>query len=204
MHLTTRLPVSVERGAVFKKSFRTSVQSLASGHEARNSQWSNYQASADIGYTIRDMFDADAAAGRIAIESIAALWVEARGRKHTFGARDWSDYILSRQSIGTGTGAPQSIQLSKRYGADDPYSHPIRLPILGTVTVWVGGISAGGWTLDYLTGMLTINAALDADIEIACEFDRKCRFDTDELGIRMESIDLAEIPSIPVIEVKGE
>lgn len=201
-----RFPLDVALGARGGPERATDIVTLASGREERNSRWAHARRRYNAGYGIKSRAD---------MLAVLAFFEERRGRFHSFLWRDGLDFSSNGtttptpldQSIGTGDGVRISFTLTKRYGADfDPYLRPITKPVAGSVRVAVGGVELGGgaFTVDTLTGAVTLAAAPGAGVAVTAGFlfDVPVRFDTDRLDIELSSFDAAEAPAIPLIEVR--
>jgi uncharacterized protein (TIGR02217 family) len=82
---------------------------------------------------------------------------------------------------------------------------PITKPVEGSVKMAVNGVelASGGFTVNTLTGVVTVAEAPaeDAAVTAGFLFDVPVRFDIDRLDIELSSFDAAEVPAIPLIEV---
>jgi uncharacterized protein (TIGR02217 family) len=194
--LDMRFPVSVSYGATGGPGFMTSVLPLTSGREKRNVNWEAERAR----YNAARGIESDDQKAEI-----QAFFRIARGKAYGWRYKDWNDFDLARQEIGTGDGSTVAFQLFKRY-AFGAYTHDRVLAKIvdGTVTVWVDDVAITGWSLDYDTGILTLDAAATTgdSIEAACEFDVPCRFDTDNLDISRDAEAFWQWGSIPIVEVR--
>jgi len=184
----------------------TEVVTLASGREERNSRWLHSRRRYNAGYGVKSRAD---------MAAVLAFFEERRGRFHSFLWRDGLDHSSNGteaptaldQAIGTGDGETVSFALTKRYGASfDPYMRTITKPVAGTVLVAVTGValSATDFSVDPLTGVVTLDVApaVEAAVTAGFLFDVPVRFDIDRLDVELTSFDAAEIPSIPLIEVR--
>jgi uncharacterized protein (TIGR02217 family) len=197
-----RFPLDVALGARGGPERRTDVVTLAGGGEERNSRWRHSRRRYNAGYGIKSRAD---------MAAVLAFFEERRGRLHGFLWRDGLDHSSGGpvptaldQEIGTGDGVRTAFQLIKRYGAAfDPYLRPIRKPVAGSVLVAVGGVEAGGWTLDETTGLVSfaVPPMAGASVTAGFLFDVPVRFDADRLDIELSSFDGAEVPSIPLVEI---
>lgn len=197
-----RFPLDVALGARGGPERRTDVVTLAGGGEEHNSRWRHSRRRYNAGYGIKSRAD---------MAAVLAFFEERRGRLHGFLWRDGLDHSSGGpvptaldQEIGTGDGVRTAFQLIKRYGAAfDPYLRPIRKPVAGSVLVAVGGVEAGGWTLDETTGLVSfaVPPMVGASVTAGFLFDVPVRFDTDRLDIELSSFDGAEVPSIPLVEI---
>lgn len=201
-----RFPLDVALGARGGPERATDVVTLASGREERNSRWAHARRRYNAGYGVKSRAD---------MLAVLAFFEERRGRFHSFLWRDGLDYSSNGtatptaldQAIGTGDGETVSFQLTKRYGAGfDPYLRPITRPVAGSVLVAVAGASlaAADFSVDATTGVVTLEAApaLDAAVTAGFLFDVPVRFDTDRLEVELTSFDAAEVPNIPLLEVR--
>lgn len=212
MFIDERLPDRIEMTAKGGPAFNTTVLKMQSGREKRNINWPDELGTWDVGYGARKLAD---------IREILACYRVMKGMGHTFPFRDWMNYKLLRQNIGT-TNGTATWQLFKRdtFGGQS-YDLPIYLPVVSTVRCWVDGIEraqgVGGtqFQVSRTTGIITLGATLAAlsskAIEAACQFDRHVRFDTDNMQWAIEVLDIGEddedddgvagIPAIPIVEI---
>lgn len=199
-----RFPLDIALGARGGPERATDIVTLASGREERNSRWAHARRRYNAGYGVKSRAD---------MQAVLAFFEERRGRFHAFLWRDGLDFSSNGsatptpldQVIGTGDGLTKTYQLTKRYGVDfDPYLRPITKPVAGSVRVAVAGSEVTGFTLDALTGLVTLAVAPAAGQAVTAGFlfDVPVRFDTDRLDIELTSFDAAEAPAIPLIEVR--
>ncbi len=194
-------PTGIAYGSTVGPEFRTQVFTAASGFEQRNSVWANPRIKADASTGITD--EADLAA-------LIAFFRKVRGRANVFRFKDWSDYKITNQNIGTGDGALTTFQLIKTYTVNAvTIDRTITHPVQGTLTgVTVGGVAAvenTDFIVNYDTGVFTFTTAptLNAAIVVGTvEFDIPARFDTDHLDITLEAFQLGTAQRIPIIEVR--
>lgn len=149
-----RLPVSVELGSRGGPVFKTSIVTLSSGAESRNQDWQKFRIRRDVGYPIRT---------RAEMADVQEHFIARRGNFHTFPFRDWSDYTVTDESVGTGDGTTAAFQLIKTYEASgpDPYVRNITKPDADTVVIKVDGTTktvTTHYTLDALTGIVTFTS----------------------------------------------
>jgi len=191
-----RFPLDIALGARGGPERATDIVTLASGREERNSRWARSRRKYNAGYGVKSRAD---------MQAVLAFFEERRGRFHSFLWRDGLDCSSDgSQVIGTGDGVKTTFQLVKKYGADfDPYLRAITKPVASSVSVAVAGVGANDFSVDELTGIVTLDAppALGAVVTAEFVFDVPVRFDTDRLDIELTSFDAAEAPSIPLIEV---
>jgi uncharacterized protein (TIGR02217 family) len=201
-----RFPLDISLGARGGPERATDIVTLASGREERNSRWLHSRRRYNAGYGVKSRAD---------MAAVLAFFEERRGRFHSFLWRDGLDYSSNGtdtptaldQAIGTGDGVRVSFDLTKRYGANfDPYLRPITKPVGASVVVAVAGssLAAADYSVDPLTGVVTLDVApaLGAVVTAGFLFDVPVRFDIDRLDVELTSFDAADVPSIPLIEVR--
>lgn len=187
-----RLPIDVERGAQGGPQFKTTVVSMASGHEQRNQEWSRSRAVYQIGYGIRDRED---------MEEVYAFFLARRGRHRAFRFRDWLDFSGEAEPLLTVAGQPTKRQLVKTYGSVMPYVREITLPVLDTLKIYVGGVETNAYTIDRSIVTFT-GGDPGVDVKASFEFDVPVRFDQDGLETEMTQVDAGSVPSIAIVEVR--
>lgn len=199
-----RFPPVVEQGASGGPEFSTSIVVSSGGHEQRQANWSVARRRWNIGTGLRT---------RANFEVAVAFFIARQGRLRGFRFKDWSDYAVSRQTIGTTDGATATFQIIKTYTSGAvSVARDITRPVSGTVSVWVNsasialGAGAGEFQVNTSTGIITLGSTLAATtgqaVEAACEFDVPVRFDTDELPLQLRTIDVGQWPDIPIVELR--
>lgn len=177
-----RLPERIESGARGGIGFNTGVLEASDGSEQRNPNWARARGRWDIAYGIRDKVD---------LREVKAFHLVRHGRAYGFRFRDWSDYIMTRQTIAVGDGSTVLFQAFKEYVSGDwSYRHYLTRIVSGTYSLWVNGTlmgaSGGDYELDVDTGAISLNVAAPAGhiVELACQFDHPARFDVERLDIQ--------------------
>lgn len=194
-----RLPEEIESGAKGGPLFQTSVIALASGAEQRNEDWADSRQKWDVGYGVQD------AAGYNAVRD---FFYARRAKGRGFMFKDWSDYSVTGQVLGTSDGVTRTYLLVRTYenSGPDPYVRRITRPVTGTLKVYCNGVlkteglhyvtGAGGW-FRFLPGY--IPPALEV-ITADFEWDTPVRFDVDEFPLQLAWVEAGEISSLPIIE----
>ncbi len=185
--------------------FSTSVALTASGHERRNSLWSDARLRFDVGPGIRSEAE---------LGTLLAFFRARRGAARGFRLRDPSDCssnamvgnpTATDQLLGTGDGNTASFALIKQYGTGSAsQQRRITRPQSGSVLVSVNGIgTTNGWTLNP-GGVVTFTAApaAGAQIRAGFRFDVPVRFAEDRLEISGAAFAAGEAPSVPLVEVR--
>jgi uncharacterized protein (TIGR02217 family) len=198
-----RFPLDVALGARGGPERATDIVTLASGREERNSRWAHSRRRYNASYGVKSRAD---------MQAVLAFFEERRGRFHAFLWRDALDFSSGTgaptpfdQGVGTGDGARTAFQLVKRYGAAfDPYLRPITKPVAGTVRVAVAGVETEDFSVDAVTGVVTLVDPPGVGVAVTAGFlfDVPVRFDTDRLDVELTSFDAADAPAIPLIEVR--
>lgn len=203
-----RFPANLSFGAVGGPERRTDIVELASGHEERNTPWSQSRRRYDAGSGLRSLDDV---AGMIG-------FFEARdGQVHGFRWKDWADFkscapsksvSFEDQTLGLGDGTTRAFQLLKKYGdSARGFERKVSKPVSGTVLVGISGEprqEAIDWDIDLSTGIVTFKRPPDVGARVTAgfEFDVPVRFDTDRIVTSVSSFQAGEIPSVPVVEVR--
>jgi uncharacterized protein (TIGR02217 family) len=205
-----RFPTAISRNAQGGPERRTDVVVLGSGYEERNSRWADSRRSYNAGYGVKSLDD---------LHQIIGFFEERRGRLHGFRWRDPTDWKSCApnatptsldHTIGTGTGALATFQLTKVYGsAFAPWTRDIEKPVSGTVKIAVAGAEKAEGTdfaVDTATGIVTFLAghlpSTGQSVTAGFEFDVPVRFDTDKLEINLSGFTSGAIPNIPIVEVR--
>ena len=201
-----RFPPQISRGSTGGPERRTEIVVTGSGAEERNSRWADSRRRYNAGFGVKSLDD---------IHRVVAFFEERRGRLHGFRWKDHLDFTsglpgaavtATDQAIGTGDGTATRFQLVKRYGTGlRDYLRSITKPIAGSVRIAVNGQEVTGFTLDALTGVVTLAAAPvpGATVTAGFAFDVPVRFDTDELRINLAQFAGGDIPDIPIVEIRA-
>lgn len=198
-----RFPEDISYGSSGGPGFKTNIFELASGHEQRNIEWSLAKATYDVSYGVKE---------REQMEQVLDFFYARRGQAYGFRFKDWMDYQLTRQAVGTMGNVlnTSTIQVFKRYEplTSFSYDRPISKIVAGSVRLWRNGTllstAETNSRLNVNTGVITNKSDDDdgAAFEIECEFDVPVRFATDEIRISHDDWELMSWPSIPLSELK--
>ncbi len=192
---SVRLPDDIERGAVGGPAFKTSRSLLASGRQTTVRHWLQPLGGWDIGYGIQSLTD---------LEAVRNFFYARMGAGFGFRFKDWSDFDVTQQEIGTGDGAQTLFQMFKRYpDAVLPFDRTLTRLVSGTVRAWVNSVELfdpAGFSVDLDTGEITFVVAPPAAelVEAACEFDVPCQFVKDDLNVDVQSFLNGSIPKIKI------
>lgn len=201
-----RLPENIERGARGGPGFMEIINDLASGRETRNSVWEKVKHKWDVGYGVQT---------KAQYKPIIDFFMVTIGSHHTWRFKDWSDFELPRQVIGTSDGSTNTFQAYLRYDVGGfIFDRPLDKIVVNSETAWFNGsaITKGAgatqYTIDYDTGIVTIGSTHAAtsgqDLELLAEFDIHMRFDENDLDLVLQTADVATIPPVMIKAVIDE
>lgn len=197
-------PLAPGRDCGVSPEFSTTVAVTASGHERRNSLWSDARLHFDVGPGIRSESE---------LGLLIAFFRARRGSARGFRLADPFDHssggmtgtpAATDQPIGTGDGLTADFALVKHYGeGDDPQTRRITRPRPGTVLVAVDGTPVTGWSLGE-GGRVVFAEAPPAGALITAGFlfDVPVRFAEDRLDVSAAAFAAGEAPSVPLIELR--
>lgn len=198
-------PLSLGYGATGGPEFSTQIVVTGSGHEQRNSQWSDARQYYDAGVGVRSEAD---------LSTLIAFFRARRGQAHGFRFSDpldrssgGAEVSALDQLIGVGSGGATRFALVKHYGdADAAQARRITRPVNASVKVAVGGVArTTGWTLGDRGHIdFDIAPAAGAAITAGFLFDVPVRFATDRIDVSIAGWCAGELPSVPLIEVRED
>lgn len=146
---TPRLPDEISFGATFGPAYQTTVTTVRSGHEQRNSNWAAARLAIDLGYGGKTQADTDA---------LRDFFHAVQGRAHGFRVKDWTDFEAKTTDTTAKRIDAEKYQLQKTYTAGALQRiRDITKPVSGTVSVFVNGAPAAA-TVDTTKGIVTITA----------------------------------------------
>lgn len=197
-------PFALGRSASVAPEFSTSIAVTASGHERRNSLWSDARLHFDVGPGIRSETE---------LADLIGFFRARRGPARGFRLMDPFDNSSNGmagtptpldQLLGLGDGFRADFQLVKLYGSStEPQVRAITRPRANTLVVSVGGVATTAWTLGPL-GMLRLTTApaFGAEVRAGFRFDVPVRFAEDRLDVSAVNFTAGEAPSVPLIEIR--
>ena len=197
-------PFALGRNAAVGPEFSTSIAVTASGHEQRNSLWSDARIHFDVGPGIRSEAE---------LSELLAFFRARRGPARGFRIMDPFDHssngmtgtpTILDQLIGIGDGLRSDFQLTKSYGGGpDPQVRPITRPRIDTLMLSIDGISTSSYTVGE-KGMIKLDQAPPpgAEIRAGFLFDVPVRFAEDRIDISSVNFAAGEAPAIPLIELR--
>jgi uncharacterized protein (TIGR02217 family) len=199
-----RFPDKIAYGSTFVPTFSTTIVETGSGFEQRNRNWEMPRYRFEVGMGIKTLAD---------YYELLDFFYAVGGMAYGFRFKNWMDYkscqpnkIISPldQLIGVGDGITKQFQLKKTYIKGLLTTERlISKPIQNTVKIAIGYQTISGWQVDTASGIITfeIPPPKHANITAGFEYDTPCRFDSDELSITIEKINLGGL-SIVLKELK--
>ncbi len=198
-------PLAIGLGAEVSPTFSTAVVTTASGHEQRNAAWASGRLRFDAGPGVRSEAD---------VQALLAFFRARRGAAKAFRFRDPLDHSSNGMTgaptpmdavLGTGDGARVRFDLVKLYGAGaDSEVRRITRPVPASVRIALDGVEAtAGWTLGD-GGVLLFDTPPADGVTVTAGFlfDVPVRFEADRLDIAGHGPNAADLPHVPLIEVR--
>lgn len=195
---TTIFPDSVSNGASGGPTFSTNVFTGNTGIEQRGIGWPRCRHKYKVDLGIRT--DGDMEAARLIMFDIL-------GKGIGFRFKDWADFRLTNENIGTGDGSTLVFNITKTYTAGAlSYVRRIFKPVTSGLKVYVNGVLktlTTDYTVEGKTGVITFVAApsMGHAVTVTGEFHVPVRLDTDEMQSSHIGYQAQEWKSIPLIEV---
>ncbi len=192
-----QFPSDITYGSSGGPEYSTDIVVLHSGYEQRNLNWSAARARYNVAHGVKSQAQ---------LAALIAFFRARKGRAYGFRFKDWGDYNVAGQSIGTGDGSNKIFQLVKTYTSGGiTESRIVAKPVSGTVKIYKSGVlQTSGVVVDTTTGVVTFTAAPAnaAAITADFEFDVPVRFDTDKLSASLDSYGSYSWHDVPLVEVR--
>ena len=191
-------PSDIAYGSSGGPEYSTDIVITHGGYEQRNVNWSQARAKYNVAHGVKTQSQLDA---------LIVFFRARKGRAVGFRFKDWSDYKVTAQVIGTGNGTNTAFQLVKAYiSGGITETRTITKPVVGTVNVYIAGVlqTSTAYALDTTTGIITFTTApaSSAIITADFQFDVPARFDTDTLSAKLDSYGVNSWSNIPILEVR--
>lgn len=194
--IETRLSPQVEAGFSAVPGHMTRVVTLQNGQERRNAMWSAAKRKFTARYAKFTRADRD---------SMLNVVMATVGQTYAFLFKDWSDFNVTGQSLGTAPSGSTPVQLVKTYTfGTQTATRTITRPVAATLVVYSNGVAKAG-TVDATTGLFTPTSAWTAGQALTAdfEFDVPVRFATDEVEFILPHREISEV-NCELVEVFGE
>lgn len=183
-----RFPLEISYGASGGAGWSTGVVVMDSGFEQRNQNWQDSRYAFDVSHGVKTQAQLDA---------LIIFFRLMKGRANYFRFKDWADFDCSVTEGVFATIDSTHFQMQKRYmNGSDQDLRTITHPVTGTIAV-TGGT---GISIDYSTGIVTVTSGTPTSW--TGEFDIPCRFDTDQMKVSIDDINIFSWGGIPVVEVR--
>ncbi len=174
-------PTCVSFGSQGGPGFKTSVFTFDSGITADSIDWERMRARYEA--TFENATPAE-------VEEVENFFYGMRGKAIGFRYKDWSDYQISNQNVGVGTGTATTFQIFKRYqSGQNIFDRIIKKPVIASSQISLDGVSlleGSDYFMVDSEGQIAFPTppASGAIIRIDyIEYDVPVRFDTDYLNI---------------------
>jgi uncharacterized protein (TIGR02217 family) len=196
--IEVRFPTDIAYGSAGGPEYSTDVVITQSGYEQRNANWSQARARYNVAHGVKTQAQLD---------TLIAFFRARKGRADGFRFKDWTDYQVGGQLIGTGNGVTMAFSLVKSYSSGSSSEvRAISKPVAGSQNIYLGGVlqSGSAYSLNTTTGLVTFVTAplLGAVISADFEFDVPVRFDTDRLSATLDSYGSRSWQDIPLVEIR--
>lgn len=172
MFLDLVFPHDISEGSDGAARYSTKVNQVASGFDYRMAQWDYPLMEYNVAYGVRTLEQ---------LHDMIRFFRVCKGRLNSFRFLDHLDYTSTfaerpesraapaitafDQEIGPGDGEAMQFQLRKNYEFDGEVSiRPILKPIEDTVLVGVGGIAIQHYSVDYSTGIVSLQNRAPQDV----------------------------------------
>lgn len=166
-----RLDPCISYGFERGLEFYTERDVVTSGHDVRTGLWVRGQHTYNA---VKVHTPAEFAA-------IRRLHAVVRGSLVAWRFKDWFDYQLTDEPIGTAAGGAQTLPIRRTETLDGlDYVDYIEAPVDGTVVLKADGTPIAA-TVDLANGELGFTATAGQALTVTCEFDRWVIFETDRL-----------------------
>lgn len=196
-------PITIGQGAIVAPTFSTGVITTLSGHEKRNSDWSNAKMEYDVGPGIKSEAE---------LRRLIDFFRARRGAAKAFRFRDPLDHSSNAMiksptaldnQIGIGDGQNVEFQLLKTYGDQGNQHRVITRPILDSLAVALNGVAVSNWSLEPL-GRIVFDHPPGSDVSVTAGFyfDVPVRFASDQLEVSPVTFLAGEVPEIRLLEVR--
>jgi uncharacterized protein (TIGR02217 family) len=171
--------------------WETDIVDMSGGNERRRQRWTRPRHEYVIGYTLT----------RADAQEIRAFFHGRRGAARSFLMKDWMDYEVTAELIGTGDGSDVTFQAVKSYDTNNPWSRELNYLKTGTIVVTVNGspVTPSSTT----DGLITLSSppANGHAVRLTAEFYVPVRFASDEMPAALSHPEIAQLTGVDLIEV---
>ena len=185
-----RLEIGIDYGVVGGHSFKTEIIENGAGIEYRNALWWQPLGRWQLGD--RMLLDSNIE-GMEEVKYLREFHFSRQGSKQGFRFKDWCDYRVEGQIIGTTNGLTRQWQLKKSYTAGSHTTYrPILKPVEGTVKLYLDGEEISYALINCSNGIVSFavppepSQILTADFE----FDVPVQFEADKVEWTLKAVEL--------------
>lgn len=202
-----RFPDSIALGATGGPLYSVEVIELNSGHEQRNTPWSEARARYAVALVAMNNSKRN--------QLLAYIRAVAKGRQNGFRFKDYLDFEASHADAEVGLGILSAVsgsqdvwQLKKRYtSGSNTFDRTIYKPVSTTVQIKSSGgavlTSGVHYTLDATTGRITlVGSPTVAPGSWSGEFDVPVRLDADYAALRALFSGATEWAALELVETR--
>lgn len=195
--IETRFPTDISFGSAGGPEYSTDIVITQGGHEQRNINWSAARARYNVAYGVRTQEQ---------LNTLITFFRARKGRADGFRFKDWTDYQVIGELVGTGDGSTTQFQMIKTYvNGSITDTRTITKPVSGSISLYLDGVlQMTGYSVSTTTGIITFSTAPSGDVAITAtfDFDVPVRFDTDRLSASLDSYGLGSVQDIPLVEIR--
>lgn len=195
--LEIQLDKNISYGAQGGPFYQTLVMSTPSRAETRLSQTSRHFRKWKLPLTDKSL---------VQMQALEQFIIATRGKMNGFRFLDKRDYTATNEPLTYTSGTTvQLIKTYNMYGVTEV--RPIRKPQTGVVPLTLqrdgaAWISAGNWSLNTTTGIVTFTADQTGHVFTwSGQFDVPVRFDVDEMQATWEDFDVLSWDSVDILEI---
>ncbi len=178
--------------------WKTRVQEAISGKEVRIADWSFPRWQWELTY---DFLRGDAAHAEF--QALAGFFNQRQGMFDSFLYQDADDNAVTGQQLGIGDGATTGFQLVRALGG---FVEPIIAPNVLSA-VYLAGVaqSAGSYSVNNATGLLTFGTAPAAGVAVTADFSFyfRCRFSEDSMDFEKFMNQLWQAKTVGFVSLKS-
>lgn len=152
-HVSSRLPTSVELGAVWRAKMQLEIVQNDGGFEDVNRRWEDFLREFEVGYPVSRRDSS-------LLAQVTDAFLATGGGEYSFDFRDWRDHQVTDEPFAIGDGATTIFPLIKSH-AFGTVTHVRRIfrPV-SPITLKKNGVeTSSGFTVDYNLGIVTFTAA---------------------------------------------
>ncbi|CAK8163529.1 Glycoside hydrolase family 24 [Candidatus Xenohaliotis californiensis] len=190
-------PEDIAYGAVGGPEFYTRITVTSSGKEYRNINWIEARNRYNVSHGVKNQEQ---------MQKLLAFFYAMHGKAIGFRFKDWLDYKVEAQTIGTGDNSNKTYQLFKIYNNNgNVYKRKISKPT-NSVKIFLDKVQLDSteFKIDIKTGLIAFNSPPNNNVAIIASFhfDVPVRFDNDRLIASIDESNRYTWKDINLVELK--